>query len=122
MKKVLILGLEWDSLGIANKISDTFKERKFTDRKGLPIGSSITLGFDDGKESGFVVEGFDNTLKFGLVVSISNNRQEIHIFGGRFNESKTMKSKYHKTFKDLGKASKYLEKALTDYDTERDTK
>ena len=114
-----ILGLEWDSLSIATKVSDSFKDRNFTDRKGSPLGDTITLGMsEDGKKTGFIVEGFDNTLMFGLVVQISNQEKFINIYGGRFNEAKTIDTSYHKEFTDLGKASKYLEKALDEYDTE----
>lgn len=115
---VFVLGLEWDSLSIATKVTDSFKERKLTDRKGLPL-SYLTLGFsEDRKENGFIVEGFDNTLMFGLVVTISNQEKLINIYGGRFDKSKTMDTTYHEKFTDLGKASKYLEKALSEYDTE----
>ncbi len=116
---VFLLGLEWDSLSIATKVSNSFRERKFTDRKGSPLGDSMTLGLsEDGKETGFIVEGFDNNLMFGLVVQISNQEKFINIYGGRFNKSKTMNTSYSEKFTDLGKASKYFEKALNEYDTE----
>jgi len=118
-RKILVLGLEWDSLAIAQKVSESFKERSFTDRKGSPIGSSLTMGIsDDQKETAFIIEGFDLKLMFGLVVQVQNEQQLINIYGGRFNESKSIDTKYHEKFTDLGKASKYLDEALREYDEE----
>ena len=118
-RKIFVLGLEWDSLAIAQKVSESFKQRSFTDRKGSPIGSSITMGIsDDQKETAFIIEGFDLKLMFGLVVQVQNEQQLINIYGGRFNESKSIDTKYHEKFTDLGKASKYLDEALREYDEE----
>ena len=115
---IFTLGLAWDSIALARKINQEFVKRglKSKNKKTL-YDHSITMGFSDNmKDSAFIIEGFDWENKFGLVVTISNKKKEIIIFGGRFDGKAGMSAKYSKTFTDLGKASKYFERAITELD------
>lgn len=113
---IISFGLEWDSLSIAKQISKAFQERNFTTKKGKPLGSTMTFGMSDDGKTAFIIDGFDNKNLFGISVTISNERKEIQIIGGPFNEVASMKAKYNQDFTDLSVASKFLEQILNDYD------
>ncbi len=111
------LGLAWDSMALAEKINQEFVKRGLKNKnKKTLYDHAITMGFSDNmKESAFIIEGFDWENKFGLVVTITNKKKEITIMGGKFDNAK-IPAKYNKTFTDLGKASKYFERAITELD------
>jgi len=112
--------LEWDCIAIANKIKQSFQERKLTDKKNKPLDDSTIFGMsEDGKSQAFIVEGFDTKRKFGVRVILPTNKKEIDIIGGRYNDTATLKAKYNETFTDITKASKCFDDLLKDYDAIR---
>lgn len=116
-EKIFVLGLEWDSLSIAQKIQNAFIEKNFTTRSGQTLTTQeIVLGFSDDGQSGFVVEGFDCVRKFGLVVQISNDKKWISMYGGPYTDDQKTEVKYNGEFTDLTEASKTFEKILDDYE------
>ena len=117
VRKIWTVKLDWDSIGTANKITDAFIELGMTYRNRQPLkkGGMIFGASDDGRTA-FIIEGFDHKNNFGLIVTIPHDKKEISFIGGPFNKERTMDTKYHDTFTDIGEASKFFEKILREYE------
>jgi len=117
MTNIFTLGLNWDSITITQRIEDQFKKMGFfTDDKGRDSLSS--LGFSNDGRSAFIINCFDLKNNWGLKITIPNDKRVLFVIGGKYDPKKLIKSTYHKRFKNLALAEKYLMKIIEDYKRE----